>query len=227
VHEINTPIGSILSNNDVILRSLELLKKSLPDAGAERARDIVETCRSLASVDQIACERISSLIRSLKTYARVDSDERRKADLNNLLQAMVKLMQGEFRRRVQVELDLGDLPEIQCYPQMLCQVFLNLLSNAGQAIEGEGLITVRTRAEGGSLHVSVRDSGKGIPLEIQPKIFGCGFSTKPIGVGTGLGLAISRQIVEDKHGGRISFESAPGEGATFHVYIPIAGKEPA
>jgi signal transduction histidine kinase len=224
VHEINTPIGSILSNNDVIIRTLEALKKTLPETGAERARDIVETCRSLASVDKIACERISSLIRSLKTYARVDSDERRRIDLNALLQAMVKLMQGEFRRRVHVELDLGELPEIECYPPPLSQVFLNLLSNAGQAIEGEGRVTVRTRLEGNCVHVSVNDSGKGIPPEIQGKIFGCGFTTKPLGVGTGLGLSICKQIVEEKHGGRISFESPPGQGATFHVYLPVSAK---
>jgi two-component system NtrC family sensor kinase len=229
VHEINTPIGSILSNNDVIVRSLDLIKKSLADCqgATERSKDILETCRSLASVDKIACERISSMIRSLKMYARVGSDERRKTDLNELLLAMLKLMHGEFRRRIHVETELGELPEVECYPHLLSQVFLNLLVNAGQAIEGEGKITVRTRRANDHVHISIRDTGSGIPRDIQAKIFGCGFTTKPLGVGTGLGLSIARQIVEEKHAGRISFESEPGQGTTFHVYIPVLPKEPA
>jgi signal transduction histidine kinase len=230
VHEINTPIGSILSNNDVIVRSLDLIKKSLSECEGvqtERSKDILETCRSLAAVDKIACERIAAMIRSLKMYARAGSDERRRADINELLHAMLKLMQCEFRRRIHVETDLESLPAAECYPNLLSQVFLNLLANAGQAIEGEGKITIQTRLEDGHVRVSIRDTGHGIPREVQEKIFCCGFSTKPIGIGTGLGLSIARQIVEEKHGGRISFESAPGQGTTFHVYIPVLPKEPA
>jgi two-component system, NtrC family, sensor kinase len=101
-------------------------------------------------------------------------------------------------------------------------VFLNLVVNAGQAIEGaEGRIVVRTRQEGGDVHVSVEDNGGGIPPEIGEKIFAAGFTTKPFGEGTGLGLSISREIVEDTHAGRISFESEAGRGTTFHVRIPI------
>jgi two-component system NtrC family sensor kinase len=223
VHEINTPIGSIFSNNEVILRSLEKLRTVVDDPqppALEKARKILETCQNLASIDKIACERISSVIRGLKTFART-SDELRKVDLNDNLRATLKLTQAEFRRRVAVETDFGELPEVECYPHLLNQVFLNILINAGQAIEGEGKITVRTWSEGESVMVSITDTGPGIPSEQIARIFQAGFTTKPAGVGTGLGLSISKQIVEERHGGSLSLESRPGAGTTFFIRIPV------
>lgn len=228
VHEINTPIGAIFSNNEVTLRSLEKLRELLADGRPEslaKAASILESIHGLASVDKIACDRIGSVIRGLKTFARVDASERRKADLNENLRNTLKLTQADFRRRVTVETDFGEIPEVECYPHMLNQVFLNLLVNAGQAIEGEGAITVRTRAEGLWVHVSISDTGRGMDAETQKCIFAPGYTTKPVGVGTGLGLSISRRIVEEKHGGSITFESEPGVGTTFHVRIP-AGEMP-
>lgn len=224
VHEINTPIGSIFSNNEVILRSLELLKKALtdPQPGAiEKARDIVETCHGLAAVDKIACERISSVVRSLKTFARPDTAEFRETDLNEELQNTLKLAQAEFRRRILVETEFGELPKVQCHPAMLNQVFLNILVNAAQAIEGEGKITVRTSREGDQAHISITDTGQGIQPEDRDKVFAGGFTTKAAGIGTGLGLSISRRIIEKEHNGTITFETEVGAGTTFHIRIPI------
>jgi len=224
VHEINTPIGSIFSNNEVIARSLEmldgLLAENTPES-MEKARRVVASCQSLAAVDRIACERIRSVIRGLKTISRVDNAELRKVDLNEHLRDTVKLTQAEFRRRIAVETDFGDLPEVECYPQMLNQVFLNLLVNAGQAIEGEGRITIRTRAEEDCVHIAISDTGRGMTPVQQAKAFEAGYTSKPVGEGTGMGLAISREIIEEKHGGSIAFESAPGVGTTFHIHIPL------
>jgi two-component system, NtrC family, sensor kinase len=103
----------------------------------------------------------------------------------------------------------------------LNQVFLNLVVNASQAIEAEGTITIRTDADAERAHVSVSDTGSGIPEDVRPRIFAAGFTTKPIGEGTGLGLTITREIVEDTHGGKISFETETGVGTTFHVWIPL------
>jgi two-component system, NtrC family, sensor kinase len=227
VHEINSPLGSIFSNNDVLLRSLETLGKLLDDPkreSLEKARHIVDTCHSLAGVDRIACERIRSVIRGLKSFSRVDSSEMRGANLNGHLQDTLKLTQAEFRGRIEVETDFGDLPEVECYPQMLNQVFLNLLINAGQAIEGEGKIVVRTRCEGGAAHIFISDSGAGMTPEQKATAFSAGFTTKPIGEGAGLGLSIVREIVEEKHGGSIDFESELGKGSTFHISIPVQHK---
>ena len=227
VHEINTPIGSILSNNEVTLRSLEVVKKALVECGApddatqKKALQMLDMIGGLVAVDKIACERISAVIRGLKTFSRVDDSRPREADLHENLKGMLKLVGCEFRRRVAVETDLGAIPKVECYPQMMNQVFLNLLVNAGQAIEAEGKVTVRTRLEGeDSIRISISDTGHGIPPERMEKLFVPGFTTKPVGIGTGLGLSISKQIVE-KHGGRIEVESRVGEGTTFHVVIPL------
>jgi two-component system, NtrC family, sensor kinase len=227
VHEINTPLGSIFSNNEVLCRSLELLEPLLARGTKEdldKAQRITETMRQLVSIDQIACERIRSVIKGLKSIARVDSPDPRRIDLNELLRDTLKLTHAEFRKRVSIETDFGDLPEVECFPQMLGQVFLNLLVNAAQAIEGPGTITVRTVVEDGAAqtaHVSITDTGRGMTPEQQGKAFEAGFTTKAVGEGTGLGLSIAKEIIEEKHGGSIDFESKAGRGTTFHVRIPV------
>jgi two-component system, NtrC family, sensor kinase len=227
VHEIRTPIGSIFSNNEVILRSLEKLKGLLSEARAkstpppQQSLDVLDIIAGLAEVDKIACERISSVIRSLKTFARVNEGDLAQVDINELLTNTLKLTGTVFRRRIQTDTDFAELPPVECYPGLLNQVFLNLVVNASQAIEEEGTITVRTRREGDQVHISVTDTGRGIPPAVQDKIFAAGFTTKPIGEGTGLGLSITREIVEDTHGGKIWFETEVGKGTTFHVRIPI------
>jgi len=229
VHEMNTPLASILSNNAVMQRGLETLQKLLAEPGeAERARAavILEQLRSLAAVDKTACERISAVIPGLKAFARVEEAAVQKADLNAILKSTLALVRCECRSRVSFELDLGELPEVECYPQSLYQVFLNLLVNAEQAIEGQGTVSVSTRLEGDRVHASVADTGRGIRPEDRANIFRPGFTTKPVGVGSGLGLSICRQIVVDRHGGRIEFESKPGVGTTFHVWLPLEQASP-
>jgi signal transduction histidine kinase len=227
VHEINTPIGSIFSNNEVIIRSLDKLKGQLAASQEQatplpqKALDTVDVIIGLAAVDKIACERISGIIRSLKTFARVNASDLESVDINDLLRNMIKLTSTVFRSRITMQTEFGELPKIECFPGLLNQVFLNLIVNAGQAIADEGTITVRTIAERPYVHISVGDTGTGIPEPVRSKIFAAGFTTKPIGEGTGLGLTITREIVEDTHGGTIDFESNAGQGTTFHVRIPI------
>jgi two-component system, NtrC family, sensor kinase len=223
VHEINTPIGSIFSNNEVITRSLEMLTDLLQDGrpeSLEKARRLVATCTS-AAVDRIACERIRSVIRGLKTLARTDGGEPHKVDINEHLRDTLKLTQAEFRKRIAVETDYGDLPDVECFPQMLNQVFLNLLVNAGQAIEGEGRIMVQTRVDGGAVRITIADNGHGMTPEQMSHAFEAGFTSKPVGEGTGMGLAIAKEIVEERHGGTIGVRSKPGAGTTFEIRIPL------
>ena len=228
VHEINTPIGSILSNNETVRRSIEGLKKLLTTAQANgeapspKAMAMLDTLRSLTDIDKIACERIYAVIRSLKTFARVNEADLRKVDIHDIIINTLKLSGCVFRRSVTLVTDFGELPEVECYPGLMNQVLLNLVVNASQAIQGEGTVTVRTRLEAdGWIHIAVADTGSGIPPEVRPRIFSAGFTTKPIGEGTGLGLSITREIVEDTHGGKINFETETGVGTTFHVRIPI------
>lgn len=232
VHEINTPIGSIFSNNQVIDKSLEKMKSLLGASitqgqpAPQKSLDILDVVNGLVAIDKLACERISSVVRSLKTFARVNEGDLRKVDIHDVLRDMLKLSGCVFRRRIAVVTDFSELPEIECYPALLSQVFLNLVVNASQAIEEEGTVTVKTRLEsdarlGEAALISVSDTGHGIRPEDQPKIFKAGFSTKPIGIGTGLGLSITREIVEDTHGGDISFTSEVGHGTTFSVRLPL------
>jgi signal transduction histidine kinase len=227
VHEINTPIGSILSNNETIRRSIDSLKKQLADCQAanqpppDKAVSILDTLASLADIDRIACERIYAVIRSLKTFARVNESDLRTVNIHELLLNTLKLSGCVFRRRVNTVTDFAELPEVECYPGLMSQVFLNLVVNASQAIQGDGTVTVRPRLEDDWVHIDISDTGTGIPPEARPKIFSAGFTTKPFGEGTGLGLAITREIVEDTHGGTIDFETETGVGTTFHVRIPV------
>jgi two-component system, NtrC family, sensor kinase len=230
VHEINTPVGSILSNNEVILRSLDRIKTLLSQAQTSggppppKAMEILDVVAGLANVDKLACERISGIVRSLKTFARVSDHDRRKVEVNELVHHTLKLSNAVYRRRIAFVADLAELPLVECFPALLSQVLLNLVVNAAQAIDGEGTVTVRTRVEGPQVHIAVADTGQGIQPEDHGKIFRAGFTTKPIGEGTGIGLALSREIVVDTHGGSIDFESEPGKGTVFDVRIPIAHK---
>ncbi len=228
VHEINTPIGSILSNNETIRRSLDSLRKLLATAIEQgqspppRTIAVLETLASLSDIDKIACERILGIIRGLKTFARVNESDIQKVNVHEIILNTIKLTNCVFRRRITVVTEFDEnLPDVECYPGLLNQVFLNLVVNASQAIAGEGTITIRTALEGERVHISVTDTGCGMPEDVRQRIFSAGFTTKPIGEGTGLGLTITREIVEDTHGGKISFETETGVGTTFHVWIPL------
>ncbi len=237
VHEINNPIGSIVSNNEVSLRALSSLKQKLDSAREngepppQKAIDLVETLLSLAAVDKIACERISAVVRSLKTFSRVEERDLRTARVCELLRDAGKLVDCQYRRRIELQIEIEEMIEIECYPQLLSQVFLNLLVNAGQAIENEGRITIRAASVSGSapaeVEISIEDTGKGIAAEHRSRIFEAGFTTKPVGVGTGLGLALSRKLIEETHHGRIWFTSEEGRGTTFHVRLPVRQPRPS
>jgi signal transduction histidine kinase len=123
--------------------------------------------------------------------------------------------------RITVTREYGRLPLVDCHPNQLNQVFLNLLVNASQAIAGDGEVVIRTRLGDGAREVVVEiiDDGSGIPPEHLSRIFDPGFTTKGVGVGTGLGLSICYRIVQE-HGGRIEVESTPGHGSTFRVMVP-------
>jgi len=226
-HEINNPLGSLVSNNEVYQRSFALVLRLLGEASAssspppQKALDVLNSVAGLAAVDKIACERMAAIVRSVRSFCRTDDRELRRIEPHQVLEESLKLAAVLFRNRIGVERDYGALPEIECYPYLLGQVFLNLLVNAGQAISGEGRVTVRTRREGDQVHFAISDTGKGIRPEDASRVFQFGFTTKTADEGTGLGLSISRDIVVSVHRGAIDFESEPGAGTTFHVRIPI------
>jgi signal transduction histidine kinase len=225
-HEINTPMGAVASMHDTLVRAVDRLRTVL---ATEISRDpacepkVVSLLRYIDDANRVIADgagRVSCLVKRLKTFARVDDADPVEADVNEALEDTLLLLRHELEPRIQVRRELGPLPRILGYPARLSQVFVNLLVNAAQAIEGEGKIVVRTRADAERVVVTIEDSGCGIREEHLDRIFEPGFTTKQVGVGTGLGLAISRQIV-DEHGGTIEVSSRPGEGARFTVSLPI------
>ena len=132
-------------------------------------------------------------------------------------------MHHELKNRAVVKKEYGDIPHIQCHPNQINQVFMNLLVNASQAFQEKGEITIRTYREGDIVSVQISDNGVGIPPDNLQRIFDPGFTTKGVGVGTGLGLSICFKIAQD-HGGRIDVESELGKGSTFTIRLPVSGR---
>ena len=168
----------------------------------------------------LATTRIVEIVRSLRNFARLDEAEKKQVDIHEGIESTLTLLHHELKQRVDVVRDYGELPEIECYPNQLNQVLMNLLTNALQAIEGPGTITIRTRCAGERVEVAISDTGSGISEEARQRIFDPGFTTKGVGVGTGLGLSIAYRIVQ-KHAGELRVESEVGAGSTFTVSLPL------
>jgi PAS domain S-box-containing protein len=228
-HEINTPIGSINSNSDVALRALEKLCDALDKASPEVRNDpalknAVEILQSIGKINKTACDRIVKIVRSLRNFARLEEAEPKAANLHEGLESTLTLVHHEIKNRIEVTRDYGEIPNVECLPDQLNQVFMNILVNAAHAIEGNGKITIRTRFDGDSVIITFVDSGKGISAENLPRIFDPGFTTKGVGVGSGLGLPICYKIVKE-HGGRIDVQSELGKGTTVTVTLPSKAPE--
>ena len=227
-HEINNPVGAAKSAADTTARSIEVVCRALEegakldDVGSDkRFSTALEVLKSNNAITVTACERIADIVRSLKNFARLDEAEFQEADLHEGLDSTLTLLHHELKNRIVVEKDYGELPPVQCYPNQVNQVFMNVLSNAEQAISGEGKITIATERRGDDVVVRITDDGEGIPAGELKRVFEPGFTTKGAGVGTGLGLSISYDIVE-KHHGSIEAESTRGAGTTVTITLPVA-----
>jgi len=161
------------------------------------------------------------IVKNLRNFARLDEADWKTADLREGMDSTLALVEHLRRGRIEIVREYGAIPAIACHPGQLNQVFMNLLVNAIQAIEGPGTIRVRIGVDGAHLRVDVDDTGSGIAPAHLPRIFDPGFTTKGVGVGTGLGLAICHRIVA-AHGGSIEVASQPGAGSTFSVRLPVA-----
>lgn len=208
-HEINTPLASINSNNSIIAK----LIKKIDD------EDIAETLKDINEIDKEAVMRISNMVKSLKQFVRLDEAELQEADINKELDLTLNLMRHETKNKIEIIKNYTDLPLIKCYPNMLNQVFMNILINACQSIEKSGKITISTEFNANNLIVKIKDNGKGIASDKIDKIFTAGYTTKGVGVGTGLGLAISEKIIQ-KHNGKIGVKSELSKGSEFIITIP-------
>ena len=207
-HEINTPVASIKSNNNIMSKFIPKIQDA----------EIADMLKEINEIDYEAIQRISNIVTSLKKFVRLDEAELQEADINKEIDLTLDLIRHETKNRIEVIKHYGNLPLIKCYPNMLNQVFTNILINACQAISDQGKIEITTEYNDKKLTVKIKDNGKGIPENELNKIFTAGFTTKGVGVGTGLGLAICSKIIE-KHNGEILVNSEVGKGSEFIITI--------
>ncbi|WP_269619272.1 ATP-binding protein [Zhongshania sp. BJYM1] len=214
-HEINTPLGYASSNVEIVRESMQAMD------GEVDAESVAEFDMLLADTEY-GLKQIAELVMSLKDFSRVDRSQSQLFDLNEGIETALKICNSQLKDGVKVTRMFADLPEISCAPSQLNQVFLNLITNAAQAMDGKGQICIRTSIENDNVQVAISDTGSGMDEETRAHIFEPFFTTKPVGKGTGLGLSIVFRIIED-HGGTIRVESEVGKGTEFFISLPVAG----
>jgi len=214
-HDMNNPVGAIISAADVTSRGINRLRDEAQPQ--QQTLEMMETNNAMITT---AGHRISRIVQSLKSFAGLDEALFQRVDIRDNIDTTLTLVYHELRNKAEVIKEYGDIPKIQCYSNELNQAFMNLLRNAGQAIEQQGTITITTSADDSQVYVRISDTGKGIPQEEIPKIFNPGFTNWDADVGKGLGLAIVYNIIQ-KHSGGIQVDSKVGEGTAITINIPI------
>ncbi len=247
-HEINTPLGFVRSNVDMVGGMFQDIKRLLeryahtvgliraPNADdAQIAQAFDQLTVTEAEVDTVVLDeagilltdsvrglnQINDLVSNLKDFSRLDRSRMDWFDINDGLDGTLTICRNQLKDRVEVLKSYGQVPQIQCAPSQVNQIFLNLINNAAQAIGSNGgQIRLTTRATGGEVQIVFEDTGCGMTPEVMAKIYEPFFTTKEIGKGTGLGLSIVYQIIEEHHG-RIDVQSEPGKGTRFTVTLPV------
>ncbi len=250
-HEINTPlayvknslgqvseqlpaIGSTLEHCERLLDFLragddqEGLSREFQQAtaliGALKQQHVLEELSGLVKDGLFGTGQVSEIVGNLKNFSRLDRSKVAHSNLNECLNSTLLLAKHQLKS-VNINKNFGEIPDITCAPSQINQVFLNLITNAVQAMPDErGAITLTSRAEGEGVAVDVEDNGAGIPPDVMSRIFDPFFTTKEVGKGTGLGLSISYKIIQ-QHGGKISVESKPDAGTKFTVWLPLMPPE--
>ncbi len=232
-HELNNPIGFIYSNmshlrdySNRLTHLVEVAEKNPSTLKAEKIKCeydyIVDDLPRLIRSCEEGSRRVRDIVLGLRNFSRIDEAQFKEVNLESEIQNTLGLLAGEFKTRIRLHTEFKGIPKVRCYVSQINQVFMNLLTNAAQAIEGNGEVWISTASDQEFVYVTVRDSGKGIPSEIMSQIFDPFFTTKPVGQGTGLGLSISYGIIQ-KHQGNIEATSTLGHGTQFVVKLPIEG----
>jgi signal transduction histidine kinase len=250
-HEINTPLGYVRNNVEMVqgvfaqLRGMlgeysrltqmltdenvdeqalsQLLFKLNAEAQDLESSKLLEDTEALFGDTLFGADTIKELVINLRNFSRLDAAKVAEVNVNDCLDQTLVIANNVLKNRVEVIKRYGEVPRVACSPSQINQVLLNIMSNAAQAIEHEqGKLLLKTEAEAGWVRISIQDNGKGIAPENLEKIFDPFFTTKPVGQGTGLGLSISYQIVQ-AHGGTIQVASVLGQGTRFVISLPRSG----
>lgn len=224
-HEINSPVGAIKSLNNTAMLAVSKLKQMHREnhtedvAGSPQFNKALHILENANTEIEKGCAKVSGIVKTLRRFVHLDETESEVADIHNGLEDTVFLLQPKLKHRIKVIKNFGEIPSIVCYPGKLNQVFLNILTDAIEAITEQGQITITTFYQNNMVYVIIEDTGKGIPKGNLGKIFEPGFTTKSEGTGTGLGLSFCRQIIHD-HNGEIKVDSSIGKGTTFTIMLP-------
>ncbi len=248
-HEINNPVNFIYGNlnhasdyTQDLLDLLQLYQQYYPvpaDEIRDRAEEVdldflAEDLPKILSSMKTGADRIRQIVLSLRNFSRFDQADLKAVDIHEGIDSTLMILQHRLKAKpdhpgVEVIRDYGELAPVECHAGQLNQVFMNLISNAIDALEeahtGQAnhlpKLTIQTREENNQIVIRIVDNGTGIPADMRARIFDPFFTTKPIGQGTGLGLSISYQIITERHGGSLECYSQPGEGTEFRIAIPL------
>src|ERR1700690_550282 len=245
-HEINNPIGFIMSNlnslrkytikiTDFLKAQSEAIGK-VPHNGDAELNEMIEEIKKqrkvikldflIDDIDSIirealeGAERVKKIVQDMKTFSRIDESEFKAADINAGIESTLNIIWNELKYKAILKRESGNIPLTICNAGQLNQVFMNILINASQAIEVQGEITVKTWSDGINIYIAISDTGSGIPTDKMHRIFEPFFTTKEVGKGTGLGLSIAYDIVK-KHKGELRVQSEVGKGTSFTIAIPV------
>ncbi|MEG4234414.1 PAS domain S-box protein [Microcoleus sp. Pol11C3] len=255
-HEINNPVNFIYGNlsytseyTQNLLKILQLYQQEYPQPTATilDAREdfeidyVIEDLPKILASMKVGADRIRDIVLSLRTFSRLDEADMKKVDIHEGIESTLLILQNRLKNKperptINLIKEYGKLPLVECYPGQLNQVFMNLLSNALDALEMEMkksdrttknlAITIHTEVtDNNCVAIRIADSGSGMSEDVKKRLFDPFFTTKPIGKGTGLGLAISHSIVVEKHGGKLYCNSVLGEGSEFAIEIPLVQKK--
>ena len=248
-HEINNPLNFVSGNLSYteqytkdLLSILTLYQNCYPDPGPIVSNGLNTTDIDFLKNDfpnvirsmQLGTDRILNIVSSLKSFSHLNEAEKKAVDIHSGIDSTLTILQSELKASsafvaIEVVRNYSTLPLLECYPDRLCQVFMNLLSNSIDALREksslddlrfEPQIEISTRLKSEQIEISIFDNGSGVPQHIQSRLYDPFFTTKPIGKGTGLGLSISFQIIVEQHGGTLNCISSPTEGTRFVILLP-------
>jgi two-component system, NtrC family, sensor kinase len=224
-HEINNPVNAVINTLGPLEEALQTMAAA-PDreAAAQAAAEAEEMLR----VVRRGAARSKAIVQALHNYSRGDEQRPRELSVARSVDDTIDLLRHHLRH-VQIEKQIDPELRITGFPGQIDQVFMNLITNAAQAVggrEGGGTVRVAAAARANDVEITVSDDGPGIPADVIPRIFDPFFTTKDVGEGSGLGLSIVHGIV-DRHGGRIEVESQVGQGTTFRITLPAGHRAPA
>jgi two-component system, NtrC family, sensor kinase len=222
-HEINNPLSFVVSHLDTAQRSLRAIESEVTPVLTPAATESWGRAKDRLKEMGAGLERIRELVVKLRTFSRLDEGERKRASLRECVESVLTILAHKIGKKIQLSTRFQEPDLVDCYPGILNQAIMNLVSNAIDAMEAGGQLEVSTELGAAAYIIRVSDTGGGIPSEVRERVFEPFFTTKPIGQGTGLGLSITYAIVQ-KHMGSLELSETPGGGTTAVIRIPYASE---